>query len=130
MWLMDLDCLDRNFRSEGQSESVNTIKRVNFSRFQTRRPWRSRSGSTGDGMRKPQYSTLRVNQKPFKRYGSRSGNRNRNSYVNSKKTPSFKDRKVKFGEKTEQKTIICYRCGKPGHVSTDCPLSSKKVFYQ
>ncbi|XP_022157467.1 uncharacterized protein LOC111024159 [Momordica charantia] len=41
---------------------------------------------------------------------------------------NFSNQKESKGEKSKKDEVICYKCKKPGHIRTDCPLlkSSKK----
>jgi hypothetical protein len=115
----DFSYLSQVVKDNSPYESVNKIKRVNFSKAS--KNYRNNNISL---QRKPQYSEFRYNKKPFKRFGLKAPNNSSNNWRNSE-TNSIAN---KQGNKPKKFTPTCYKCNKLGHLANKCKLGAKKVF--
>jgi hypothetical protein len=107
----DLDCLSRssNDHDKKDKEAVNLVKKVNFSRIHNKQP------QTKGFEKKPFFSYLRYNKKPFKTFESnKSFNKSYNEGY-KRKTP------------IDLKNITCAKCKQKGHYANRCPIGQKKV---
>ena len=114
----DFSYLSQVVKDNSPYESVNKIKRMNFSKA-------SKSYKNNSLQRKPQYSEFRYNKKPFKRFGLKApNNSSNNNWRNSKANLNAN----KQDNKSNKFTPTCYKCNKIGHLANKCRQGAKKVF--